>query len=104
MLAAITEKGTPDDAAEFRARLVANTGGEAWDHRRISEYHADLIRAWAQRRDQADDGRVRIHHCRASELLDTDSLEAGAVDLIFTDPPYKVELIGGPSQLLAWTN
>lgn len=94
VLEAIGENGTEKDAAEFRSWLVANTGGESWDHRKISEYHADLIRAWAERLDQADGGRIRIHECRAGELLGVDDkLEPGTVDLIFTDPPYPVEFV-----------
>lgn len=93
VLAAITENGGGGDAAEFRAWLVANTGGESWDHRKISGYHADLIRLWSERRDQADGGRIRIEHCRASELLNVARIEPGSVDLIFTDPPYPVEFV-----------
>jgi ParB/RepB/Spo0J family partition protein len=91
VLEAIAENGNEKDAAEFRAWLVANTGHESWDHRKISEYHADLIRAWAERLDQADGGRIRIHECRAAGLLE--HLEPGTVDLIFTDPPYPVEFV-----------
>jgi hypothetical protein len=94
VIAAIDKDGNDSDVAEFGAWLVANTGGESWDHRKISGYHAELIRAWAERRDQADGGRVRIHHCRADELLTVDEkLEPGTVDLIFTDPPYPVEFV-----------
>lgn len=91
VLAAIGDNGDSGDAAEFRAWLVANTGGDSWDHRKISGYHADLIRTWAERRDQADGGRIRIEHCRAADLLDTAGIEPGTADLIFTDPPYPAE-------------
>lgn len=91
VLAAIAADGDDRDAAEFRAWLVANTAAESWDHRKISAYHADLIRTWADRRDQADGGRIRIEHCRAADLLDTARIEPGSADLIFTDPPYPVE-------------
>lgn len=93
VLTAIEADGTPGDAAEFRAWLVANTGSESWDHRKISGYHADLIRAWAERRDQADGGRIRIEHCRAGELMNAAGIDPGAADLIFTDPPYPVEFV-----------
>lgn len=91
VLDAIEENGTEEDAAEFKAWLVANTGGDSWDHRKISSYHADLIRTWAERRDQASGGRIRIEPCRASELLDR--MEPGTADLVFTDPPYPVEYV-----------
>lgn len=81
------------DAAEFRAWLVANTSGESWDHRKISNYHADLIKRWADRRDEADGGRIRVLHCRAADVIDEAQIKPGAVDLIFTDPPYPVEFI-----------
>jgi len=92
VLAAVAEQGSDGDEAEFRAWLVANTGGESWDHRKISGYHADLIRTWAERRDQAGGGRIRIEHCRAADLIQ--HVELGTVDLIFTDPPYPVEFVG----------
>lgn len=91
VLAAIATQGSEEDAAEFRSWLVANTGGESWDHRKISGYHADLIRLWAERRDQADGGRIRIEHCRAADLIQ--HVEPGSVDLVFTDPPYPVEFV-----------
>lgn len=91
VLAAIAESGDEKDDAEFRAWLVANTGGESWDHRKISGYHADLIKEWSERRDQAGGGRIQIHETRASGLLE--HLEGGSVDLIFTDPPYPVEFV-----------
>jgi ParB-like chromosome segregation protein Spo0J len=97
VLDAIAENGTEQDAAEFRAWLVANTTGDSWEHRKISAYHADLIRLWAERRDQADGGRIRIEHCRAADLLD--HLEPSSVDLIFTDPPYPAEFIDCWSEL-----
>ena len=93
VLAAIAADGTDMDAAEFRAWLVANTGGESWDHRKISGYHADLIRTWAERHDQADGGRIRVYHSRASDLIEEAGIEAGSASLIFTDPPYPVEFI-----------
>lgn len=93
VLAAIAENGDDRDAAEFRAWLVANTGGESWDHRKISGYHADLINVWAERRDQADGGRIRVYECAAADLLGVAGLEPGSVDLIFTDPPYPVEFV-----------
>jgi ParB/RepB/Spo0J family partition protein len=93
VLAAIAaeEVAAEQDEAEFRAWLVANTGGESWDHRKISGYHADLIKAWSDRRDQADGGRIRIHESRAADLIQ--HVEPGSVDLIFTDPPYPVEFV-----------
>jgi DNA methylase/ParB/Sulfiredoxin domain len=93
VLNAISNDGTDKDTAEFKAWLVANTAGESWDHRKISGYHADLIRTWAERRDQADGGRIRTYVCAAKDLIDEASIEAGSADLIFTDPPYPVEFI-----------
>lgn len=81
---------TEQDATELRAWLVANAGGDAWDHRKISKYHADLIEEWSNRREQVND-RISIHHCRAIELLDR--IEPGTADLIFTDPPYPSEFV-----------
>lgn len=89
---------TEHDATEFRAWLVANAGGDSWDHRKIGKYHADLIEEWSKRREQADD-RIKIYNCRAAELLAEAGIEPGSVDLIFTDPPYKVEFVECWSEL-----
>lgn len=102
VLAAIEAEdvGTAQDAAEFKAWLVANTGGDAWNHRKITEYHAHLINeVWPDRRDEGDDDRVVIKHCRAADLSAETDLEPGSVDLIFTDPPYPVEFVECWSEL-----
>lgn len=94
VLTAIEEEdvATDADAAEFKAWLVANTGGESWDHRKISGYHANLIAdVWPKRRDEMDGGRVLIQECRAADLIE--HIEPGSADLIFTDPPYPVEFV-----------
>lgn len=91
VLDAISRDGDEKDAAKFQAWLVANTGGQSWDHRKVSVYHAELIVEWSERRDELDGGRIRIEHCRASDLLQF--IEPGTADLIFTDPPYPVEFV-----------
>lgn len=91
VLEAIEREGDESDAAEFRAWLVANTGGESWLHRSISAYQVELVKRWAERRWQDDDAGIK--HCRAGDLLAEADLEPGTADLVFTDPPYPVEFV-----------
>lgn len=93
----IRRDGTEADEDAFRSWLVANAGGESWDHRAISRYYADLIMAWADRDAEIADGRLRIYDSRAADLLQ--HLDPGTVDLIFTDPPYPVEFVDCWSEL-----
>lgn len=95
---AVEKVANEQDATEFRAWLVANAGGDSWDHRKISKYHADLIEEWSRRREQSDD-RVKVYRCRAADLINKAGIEPGSVDLIFTDPPYPVELVECWSEL-----
>lgn len=89
----IDRDGEDDDRGQFADWLTVNSGADSWDHRKLADYHANLIREWSERAEEIDDGRIRIEHCRASELIDTAGIEAGSVDLIFTDPPYPVEFV-----------
>lgn len=93
----IRRDGTEDDEDEFRSWLVANAGGDSWDHRAISRYYANLIVEWADRDAEIADGRVRIYQTKAVDLIQ--HLEPGSVDLIFTDPPYPVEFVECWSEL-----
>lgn len=99
--------GTDEDADRFRAWLASNSGRDSWDHRKISDYHAALIRELADRRaaqirEAAElaeaeaeaaivvpDG-IDLRHGDFREVLG--DLE-GKVDAIITDPPYPAEFL-----------
>lgn len=87
----IDRDGIPSDREAFTDWLAGHVGDEAWDHRAISRYHADLIVEWSERDAESADGRLRIYESRCADLID--HLEPGSVDLIFTDPPYPVEFV-----------
>lgn len=87
----IDRDGTPDDRGQFADWLTMHTGAESWDHRALSQYHADLIMRWAELIADTGDPRVKVYDCRASDLLQ--HLEPGSVDLMFTDPPYPSEFV-----------
>lgn len=93
----IRRDGTEADEDAFRSWLVANAGEASWDHRAISRYYADLIVEWADRDAEIAGGRVKVYESRAVDLIQ--HLEAGSVDLIFTDPPYPVEFVECWSEL-----
>lgn len=88
----IARDGTEDDAEAFRKWLEAGIGGDSWNLRSISDYHANLIRDIADRREQEaelPDG-VDLRHGDFREVLD--DLD-GKVDAIITDPPYPAEFL-----------
>lgn len=93
----IDREGTGQDAANFRQWLVQNRGSDAWDHRALAKYHADLIVEWSERDADTGDPRIKIYECRARDLLQ--HVEPGSVDLIFTDPPYPAEHVDCWSEL-----
>lgn len=88
----IDRDGTDEDREAFRSWLTENSGGDSWNLRRISDYHADLIRAIADRREQEtelpDGVELRLGDFR-EVLKDLD----GAVDAVITDPPYPEEFL-----------
>lgn len=57
------------------------------DRRKKATRDKELLQRFEERGD-VNDG---LHACRAVELIE--HVEAGSVDLIFTDPPYPVEFI-----------
>ena len=94
VLAAIAAEDNSDET-DFRTWLVANTGEESWEHRKITDYHINLINTWSKRRE----GESGIFECSARDLIKVASIEPGSVDLIFTDPPYGIEFVDCWSEL-----
>jgi hypothetical protein len=92
VFAYIERDGTDEDREAFRAWLAENSGGNAWNARKISDYHADLIRDIADRREQEaelpEGVDLRLGDFR-EVLKDLD----GTVDAIITDPPYPEEFL-----------
>lgn len=92
VFAYIERDGTDEDREAFRLWLKDNSGGDAWNARKISDYHADIIRAIADRREQEaelpDGIDLRIGDFR-EVLKDLD----GTVDAIITDPPYPEQFL-----------
>lgn len=92
VFAYIERDGTDEDHEAFRSWLKDNSGGDAWNARKISDYHAELIRAIAERREQEAElpEGIDLRHGDFRETLkDLD----GTVDAIITDPPYPEEFI-----------
>lgn len=90
----IVRDGAEEDRAAFLSWLIEHSGKESWDHKAISDYHADLIRSWSERREaeaelpdgivfDVGDFRTWLH----------EHLEPGSVDAIVTDPPYPEEFL-----------
>lgn len=90
----IDRDGTADDRETFRTWLVEHSGKESWDHKAISDYHADLIRSWSERREaeaELPDGIVFDVGDFRTWL--PEQLEPGSLDAIVTDPPYPEEFL-----------
>lgn len=74
------EANAPNRLQEFHDWLIANRGGESWDHRAIVSYHQRLL---AERWEVTG-----WHHGNWRNHLG--ELDDGSVSLILTDPPYGV--------------
>lgn len=91
----IDAEGVEPDREALRLWLRAGLGGDAWDHRKVSDYHAALIRALAERREvQAEaeaavPGGIDLRHGDLRTALA--DVPGGSVDAVITDPPYPAE-------------
>lgn len=93
----IADEGTDQDAEDFDKWLTGGTGADAWDHRKISDYHARLIREIADRREVEAEAEIVIpdgidlRHGDLREILA--DVRDGSVDAVVTDPPYPAEFL-----------
>jgi len=105
VLTYIDRDGTDQDREAFRAWLKENAAGDAWNARRISDYHAALIREIADRREAEAEAElpegVDLRHGDFREIFAEGgpngdgiaAFPAGCVDAIITDPPYPAKFL-----------
>lgn len=93
----IADDGSEQDQDQFDEWLRAGIGADAWDHRKISDYHAHLIREFADRREAEAEAAIVVpdgidlRHGDLREILT--NIPDGSVDAVITDPPYPAEFL-----------
>lgn len=93
----IADEGGEQDQEQFAEWLHASVGADAWDHRKISDYHARLIRELADRREAEAESAIVVpdgidlRHGDLRQILA--DIPNASVDAVITDPPYPAEFL-----------